>query len=160
MFLLLAGCAEVPPPAQTADTADSKTAQPQKASMAKVSVDQLSTLLAEDQAVPVDANDSATRAKLGLIPGAIALTSYEDFKSAELPADKSTKLVFYCYNEKCSAGEQAAKTARGDGYKDVHVLPAGIKGWTAAGKDVDRPANFKGKEGEGCDYKKDKRDEV
>jgi hypothetical protein len=44
-----------------------------------------------------DANHASTREKMGVIPGAHMLSSYDNYDVArELPADKSTKLVFYC----------------------------------------------------------------
>ena len=44
-----------------------------------------------------DANHPATRERFGVIPGAHMLSSYDNYDVAkELPADKNTKLVFYC----------------------------------------------------------------
>jgi rhodanese-related sulfurtransferase len=44
-----------------------------------------------------DANHASTREKFGIIPGAHLLTSDDKYDVAkELPADKNTKLVFYC----------------------------------------------------------------
>lgn len=103
-----------------------------------VSVDELDRLLAERQCVPVDANGETTRAKLGVIPGAVLLSDYETFAASELPADKAKTLVFYCANESCGASEEAAKKARLAGYTRVKVLPAGIAGWVNAGKSVDK----------------------
>ncbi len=80
----------------------------------------------------VDANGESTRLKNGVIPGAVLLTSTE-YAAAELPAEKSTKLVFYCASTQCGAAKMAAKTAIGHGYADVWVLPEGIKGWKDAG---------------------------
>lgn len=46
-----------------------------------------------------DANGTNTRRKEGIIPGAKLLSSSSQYNVAkELPADKSTKLVFYCAN--------------------------------------------------------------
>ncbi|MBK6685370.1 MAG: rhodanese-like domain-containing protein [Deltaproteobacteria bacterium] len=82
----------------------------------------------------VDANGKETRAKYGVIPGAILLTSYTEFNAdKELPAKKDSKLVFYCANTKCGASFEAANKAMAAGYTDVAVLPDGIKGWKDAG---------------------------
>ena len=44
-----------------------------------------------------DANHPSTRENFGVIPGAHLLSSHDNYDVArELPADKSTKLVFYC----------------------------------------------------------------
>ena len=44
-----------------------------------------------------DANHPSTRERFGVIAGAHLLTSYDNYDVAkELPADKNTKLVFYC----------------------------------------------------------------
>ena len=80
-----------------------------------------------------DANSDETRGKLGVIPGAVLLSSYRDYDAAvELPGDKSTQLVFYCHSEMCSAAGDAARKAIAAGHRDVWVMPPGIKGWVAA----------------------------
>ncbi len=81
----------------------------------------------------VDANSKQTRAKFGVIPGAVLLTSFDAFKSKELPKNKDEKLVFYCANQWCGASKQAAARATMAGYKNVAVLPDGIQGWKKAG---------------------------
>jgi|SRR5580692_11911962 rhodanese-related sulfurtransferase len=44
-----------------------------------------------------DANHPSTRAQFGVIQGAHLLSSYDNYDVAkELPADKNTKIVFYC----------------------------------------------------------------
>jgi len=45
----------------------------------------------------MDANYPELRDKAGVIPGAHLLSSHKDYDvKTELPADKSTKLIFYC----------------------------------------------------------------
>src|ERR1035437_9380024 len=57
-----------------------------------------------------DANTDDTRKNDGIIPGAKLLSSNEEYDvSAELPAEKSSKLIFYCYNERCTASHSAAR---------------------------------------------------
>lgn len=46
-----------------------------------------------------------------------------------LPADKNTKLIFYCKNLKCAASQNAAEVALKNGYTNVAKMPDGIDGW-------------------------------
>ncbi len=82
----------------------------------------------------LDANNSEARKDVGVVPGAILLTSYNQYAVSELPKDKNTTLVFYCYNSYCQASHAAALRAIGAGYKDARVMKAGIVGWNAANK--------------------------
>ncbi len=88
----------------------------------------------------LDANNQNTRAKDGVIPGAIMLSSFSDYDIAkELPADKESQLVFYCANPRCTASHTAAERAVGAGYQHVSVLSDGIQGWAAAGEETAHP---------------------
>ena len=84
--------------------------------------------------VIVDANNDQARAEAGMVPGAIKLSSYNQYNLAELPTDRNTTLVFYCYNSYCQASHAAAERALQAGYTDVRVMKAGIVGWNAANK--------------------------
>ncbi|MBC7755251.1 MAG: rhodanese-like domain-containing protein [Bdellovibrio sp.] len=86
------------------------------------------------KAVLVDANNEQARTEAGMVPGAIKLSSYNQYNLAELPTDKNTTLVFYCYNSYCQASHMAAARALQAGYTDVRVMKAGIVGWNAANK--------------------------
>ena len=90
-------------------------------------------------AVPVDANGQELRSNAGVIPGAVLLTSSSEYALSELPADKKSKLVFYCASEQCGASHAAAQRAMQAGYTDVAVLPAGIFGWKKAGQPTAKP---------------------
>jgi len=103
----------------------------------KVTVAELSSLKKAKAVAVLDANDRENRAKMGIIPGAILLTGFEDYSLSQLPKSKSTKLVFYCANTMCTASEAAAQRAIAAGYTDVATLPVGIKGWAEAGMPVD-----------------------
>ena len=109
------------------------------AAFTDVSVDEVDKMMTDKKCVVVDANSGDTREKYGTVPGAVLLTSYEKYATSELPSDKSTKLVFYCGSEACSAAPKAAKLAKEAGYNDVAVMRAGIKGWVKAGKKVNQP---------------------
>jgi rhodanese-related sulfurtransferase len=118
------------------DSPQQASAQPSKATVAQVA-----TWTKEKKATPVDANGSETRSKQGVIPGAVLLTSSSQYAVNELPADKNSKLVFYCASEMCGASHAAAKRAMENGYTDVSVLPEGIAGWKKAGQKTAKPNN-------------------
>ena len=80
----------------------------------------------------LDANNDSARSFAGVVPGAILLSSYNEYTLTELPKDKTTTLVFYCYNSYCQASHAAANRAYQAGYKDVGVMKAGIIGWNKA----------------------------
>jgi rhodanese-related sulfurtransferase len=89
----------------------------------------------------VDVNGEQTRKKMGVIPGAILLSSSSRYDVKELPSDKDTSLVFYCSNERCGASKKAASKAMEFGYSDVSVLPAGIAGWVNEGYKTGTPTS-------------------
>jgi rhodanese-related sulfurtransferase len=65
-----------------------------------LSVDDVVALRSAGQATVLDANGDDTRAREGIVPGAVLLSSYKQYDvEKELPADKGTPLVFYCANE-------------------------------------------------------------
>ncbi len=103
-----------------------------------VGVDDVASWQASQSDVTVcDANNDATRARFGVIPGALLLSSYRDYDAAaELPSDKQRTLVFYCHSEMCGAAADAARKAVGAGHLDVRVMSAGISGWRDAGRPV------------------------
>jgi rhodanese-related sulfurtransferase len=80
----------------------------------------------------LDVNDAETRADKGVVPGAIKLSTYDNYALTELPADKKTVLIFYCYNTLCPASGLAADRAIDAGYTNVRVMKAGIVGWKDA----------------------------
>ena len=106
-----------------------------KAEVETMSVDQAATLHKQGKVIMVDANGADTRKKVGVVPGARLLSSYNKFDMKELKASKDDTLVFYCYNEMCSAAPSAAETARAKGFK-TRVMDAGIMGWKKAGKPI------------------------
>jgi rhodanese-related sulfurtransferase len=97
-----------------------------------VTVDDLDRMLANHECRAVDANGDATRRRMGVIPGAVLLRDMDAVD--QLPADRSTGLVFYCANTACGASHEAAERAIAAGYTHVRVLPEGIAGWVKAGK--------------------------
>jgi len=64
-----------------------------------IHVADLSTLMAQGNVMIFDANPPDVRTDEGVIPGAHMLASASHYDVATvLPADKTTKLVFYCHN--------------------------------------------------------------
>jgi rhodanese-related sulfurtransferase len=105
----------------------------------EVTVAEVADFVKAKSATLVDANNSDTRASLGVVPGAILLTSSHDYALTELPSAKDTKLVFYCGGTLCRASDSAAKRASAAGYADVSVMRAGIRGWKEAGQPTETP---------------------
>jgi len=81
--------------------------------------------------VVLDVNPESVRNAKGVIPNATKLSSYDKYALSELPADKNTGLIFYCYNESCGASTEAANRAITNGWTNVSVMRAGILGWNA-----------------------------
>lgn len=106
--------------------------------VATATVEQVAADLAAAKCTPVDANNESTREHMGVVPGAIRLTSYDTYALSELPADKTRPLIFYCANTQCGASHEAAERALTAGYQHVEVMTAGIAGWVNAGQKVDK----------------------
>lgn len=51
-----------------------------------------------DKVYLFDANSPETRTKMGIVPGAVQLSMAHNYDLKVLPADKKSKLVFYCAN--------------------------------------------------------------
>jgi rhodanese-related sulfurtransferase len=135
MSLAVAVSLAVPAAALACEGHDAKAAvEPQKATVAEVA-----KWTKGKKAIPVDANGTETRSTQGIIPGAVLLTSSSQYAVSELPADKTSKLVFYCASEKCTASQSAAQRAIENGYTNVVVLPEGIAGWKKAGQPTAKP---------------------
>jgi rhodanese-related sulfurtransferase len=100
-----------------------------------VSPRQLERLMQEQPVTIVDVNPpwswvaARVRGALNLDPGS--------FDGGDLPADKESTLVFYCSNLMCTKAPKAARRAEAMGYRRVHVMSAGIKGWLHAALPTD-----------------------
>jgi hypothetical protein len=64
----------------------------------EISVEELAGRLSAHGAIPIDANTVDFRRQHGVIPEAVQLSSSGSYAANELPADKSSPLVFYCSN--------------------------------------------------------------
>jgi hypothetical protein len=67
-----------------------------EANLPEISVDEVAVGLDAKQLAVLDCNSVKTRKRVGVLPGAILISDEETFPASELPADKATKLVFYC----------------------------------------------------------------
>ena len=101
-----------------------------------VTVEEAAALFASREAVAIDVNSTSTRQEFGVVPGATLLSSVHGFEATELPDDRGAALVFYCGSPQCTAAPEAAARAMTFGFTNVHVMTAGIRGWTSAGLDV------------------------
>lgn len=106
----------------------------------RMTVDELSAAIQNHENVTIFDNNRQERYAQGHIPGA-RWVSYDAVNASVLPSDHSARLVFYCANESCHACHNAANAAVQAGYTNVSILPAGIMGWTAAGKPTVAGAN-------------------
>jgi rhodanese-related sulfurtransferase len=105
----------------------------------QVTVSEVADFVRTKSATILDANGSGPREEFGVIPGAILLSNYRTYALSELPAQKASKLVFYCGGKMCRASDGAAARATEAGYTDVSVLRDGIKGWRNAGQPTEMP---------------------
>lgn len=65
----------------------------------EASVAEVAAHVKANSATMCDANTVDYRAKNGIVPGAVLLTSYRAYPVSELPSDKGRPLVFYCSNK-------------------------------------------------------------
>lgn len=79
-------------------------------------------------AIDVNSPQSWAQAR---VPGALNLDP-AGYDEKSLPADKDSLLVFYCSNPLCRKAPNAARRAKQMGYRNVHVMSAGISGWLDA----------------------------
>lgn len=97
----------------------------------ELSVEEVADLLAQARAVIIDANPRG-RWSSGHLPGAINIDPAK-FTESDLPAAKDGILIFYCAEAGGSASRYAAQKAARMGFAHVFTMPAGLKGWMAAG---------------------------
>jgi hypothetical protein len=64
---------------------------------ALMSAAELARILGQKDVAVFDANSAETFAK-GHVPGATFLEEYRKFQASVLPADKATRVIFYCKN--------------------------------------------------------------
>jgi rhodanese-related sulfurtransferase len=102
-----------------------------------IHADDLANMMSKSPVQIYDANFPETRRAYGVVDGAHLLSSYDNYNVAkELPADKNTQLVFYCYDKRCMASHVAARRAIDAGYKNVAVMSDGIVIWHAMNEPI------------------------
>ncbi len=71
------------------------------------------------------------------VQGAISVPvkQWEEF-AARLPADKSSRLIFYCNGIKCGKSKKAAAKAMAEGYDNVYVYADGMPVWEEKGMPI------------------------
>jgi rhodanese-related sulfurtransferase len=112
-----------------------------KAAIPELGVPAVAELLKTNTATVVDVNSEDIRKEYGVVPNALLLKSWREYAISELPAEKASKLVFYCGSTRCRASDMAAERAREAGYSDVNVMREGIRGWKEAGHDTATPSS-------------------
>jgi rhodanese-related sulfurtransferase len=95
-----------------------------------ISPDRLHEVVRKKGATVIDVNSPQSWMSAH-VPGAVNL-DHAAYSAGDLPADKSSPLVFYCSNVMCRKAPKAARRAKDMGYADVVVMSAGISGWLAA----------------------------
>lgn len=105
------------------------------APLAKISYDDLKKAIADKKVVIVDCNGKESFAK-GRIVSAIDGKA-EGFEK-KLPADKKALIVAYSGSEKCSDWQDGAVKLTKLGYSNVKQFEGGLKGWVAAGGELEK----------------------
>ena len=86
-----------------------------------------------DGTVIIDARPARKKYNKGHVPGAINIpNTFFDKQVDKLPADKQTRLIFYCGGNKCPLSVKSATKARALGYTDVMLFQAGYPAWVEA----------------------------
>ncbi len=99
--------------------------------LAEISPRDLHALLGREAVAVFDVN-AESRWLERRVPGARHLDA-QGFAAADLGADPDALLVFYCSGPLCRKAPNAARRAKGFGFRNVKVLSAGVTGWVAAG---------------------------
>jgi rhodanese-related sulfurtransferase len=85
----------------------------------------------------IDSRPTGRQYDPGHIPGAINIPDSAFDKSVDkLPADKATKLIFYCGGVDCMLSHDSAKKAKALGYGNIEVYAEGMPDWKAKGGPV------------------------
>jgi rhodanese-related sulfurtransferase len=91
--------------------------------------------LRSDPVTVIDVN-AESQWRQARVPGARHLDPLS-FEAADLPADRDGMVVFYCSNPLCRKAPNAARRAKGMGFRNVLVMSAGISGWLGASLPTD-----------------------
>lgn len=133
------GCSHAATAPTTAPTVAATASASTEAELRPLTVAELSGFIDQNDVAVID-NNGQQRYAQGHIPGA-RWVGHDQVTASVLPADRAARVVFYCHSEQCTACHTAARQAISLGYTNVFILPAGIVGWTTAGKPVVAGAN-------------------
>jgi rhodanese-related sulfurtransferase len=140
-LLALAPACAKPAPAGAKTSAQPQEEQEEKELFGRMTMEELDAKVKAAKAGQLELaifdNNDRGRYERGHIPGA-KWVKFDAVKAADLPASKDAVLVFYCANEFCSACHEGANAALKLGYKNVFILPTGIKGWEKANRPVEK----------------------
>lgn len=92
------GCSKSSTSQPASSGAPAAPAAEKNVAIPNMTVDEVAQALAAKQITALDCNPELTRKRMGVVPGAILLSSHDSYAASELPADKTAKLVFYCMN--------------------------------------------------------------
>lgn len=99
-----------------------------------ISTSELKTLLDSKAKITVVDARSPEEYQEAHIKGAISVPVDQwDKYDNRLPADKSSKIVFYCNGVKCGKSKKAGRKALEMGYDNVYVYAEGMPVWEAKG---------------------------
>ena len=105
--------------------------------MSRISVEELSALRAAGHSLMViDARPSSSRARDGMIPGAV---TFEALQQGEHGKHHQGEVVVYCACPNEATAARIAKQLIAMGFHPVRPLAGGIHAWRAAGLEVEQP---------------------
>ena len=103
-----------------------------------ISITELEKKIEAGKVTVIDVNGARSYDSRGHIPGALNFAKVGKKLKSALPKDKDALIVAYCGGPSCSAYKRAASAAEKLGYTNIKHLSAGISGWKAAGKKVEK----------------------
>jgi len=105
--------------------------------MSRISVEELARLReAGSSLIVIDARPSASRARDGMIPGAVA---FEVLLEEAAGKPQAGEAVVYCACPNEATAARIAKQLMTMGFHPVRPLAGGIHAWRAAGLAIERP---------------------
>ena len=134
IILALAACGGVGESGSSAEEAQVGSQEQPSASYTDISVEQLRTMMAEEDPFLVNVHIPFE----GDIPGTDTSIRFDEIADHldQLPADKDANIVLYCRSGRMSA--EAGAVLADLGYTDVSNLEGGFRAWGATGYVIER----------------------
>ena len=102
--------------------------------MDRISVDELTAMIdAGNIPVILDVRSAATRARDGIIPGALAAHP-QDSDAGLMDFDRDAEIVVYCACPNEASAATAAQHLRKAGFRKIRPLLGGVDAWVGAGR--------------------------